>query len=56
LAHHGFFRAHQSYLVNLNQVGKLNKSDGGFLIMSNKLEVPISSRQMKRLVTMLEQL
>ena len=41
LAHHGFFRAHQSYLVNLNQVGKLNKSDGGFLIMSNKLEVPI---------------
>ena len=56
LAHHGFFRAHQSYLVNLNHISKVDKSDGGFIIMNNKREIPISSRQMKRLVNLLEQL
>ncbi|MCK9452470.1 MAG: LytTR family DNA-binding domain-containing protein [Bacteroidales bacterium] len=56
LAHHGFFRAHQSYLVNLNHVSKVDKSDGGFIIMNNEREIPISSRQMKKLVSLLEQL
>lgn len=56
LTHHGFFRAHQSYLVNLNHVSKVDKSDGGFIIMNNKREIPISSRQMKRLITLLEKL
>lgn len=56
LAHHGFFRAHQSYLVNLNHVSKVDKSDGGFIVMNNKHEIPISSRQMKSLIHMLEQL
>ena len=39
LANHGFFRPHQSYLVNLNHVKKVDKSDGGFIIMKNKKEI-----------------
>ena len=35
LADYGFYRAHQSYLVNLNQIKKVDKSDGGFIIMKN---------------------
>ena len=56
LAGHGFFRPHQSYLVNLNHVKKVDKSDGGFIIMKNKKEIPVSMRQMKNLVGLLEQL
>ena len=56
LASHGFFRPHQSYLVNLNHVKKVDKSDGGFIIMKNKKEIPVSMRQMKNLIGLLEQL
>lgn len=53
---HGFFRAHQSYLVNMNHIKKVDKTDGGFIIMKNKKEIPVSLRQMKKLVELLEQL
>jgi two-component system LytT family response regulator len=56
LSGHGFFRPHQSYLVNLNHVKKVDKSDGGFIIMKNKKEIPVSMRQMKNLLGLLEQL
>ena len=51
----GFYRAHQSYLVNLNHIKKIDKSDGGFIIMKNKKEVPVSMRQMKKLLSLLSQ-
>ncbi|MCE4563405.1 response regulator transcription factor [Maribellus sp. CM-23] len=56
LSGHGFFRPHQSFLVNLNHVKKIDKSDGGFIIMKNKKEIPVSFRQKKRLIQMLENL
>lgn len=56
LTEFGFFRAHQSYLVNLNHISKVAKSDGGFIIMKNKKEIPVSLRQMKNLMGSLEKL
>ncbi len=56
LNEYGFFRPHQSYLVNLNHVKKIDKSDGGFIIMKNKKEIPVSLRQKKQLISLLEQL
>lgn len=56
LAEHDFFRAHQRYLVNLNHIKKVDKTDGGFIIMKNKKEIPVSQRQMKKLVGLLERL
>jgi len=56
LSLYGFFRPHQSYLVNLNHVKRIDKSDGGFIIMKNKKEIPISLRQKKKLIQMLENL
>jgi two-component system LytT family response regulator len=55
LTEFGFFRSHQSYLVNLNHVKKVSKSDGGYMIMKNKKEIPVSMRQMKKLLSLLEQ-
>lgn len=56
LGEHCFFRAHQRFLVNLNHVTKVDKTDGGFVIMKNKKEIPVSSRQMKNLISMLSEL
>lgn len=56
LKEHHFFRSHQSYLVNLNHIKKVDKSDGGYLVMTNKKEIPVSIRQKKRLLHLLENL
>lgn len=56
LSNHFFYRTHQRYLVNLNHINKVEKTDGGFIIMKNKKEIPVSSRQMKKLISMLSQL
>ena len=54
LNEYGFFRVHQSFLVNLNHIKKVDKADGGLVVMKNKREIPVSSRQMKRLIELLE--
>ncbi len=51
-----FFRPHNSYLVNLNYVKKLDKSDGGFLILKNGREIPVSARKKAGLIQILESL
>jgi two-component system LytT family response regulator len=56
LADYGFFRPHQSFLVNLNHIKKVDKTNGGFIIMENKIEIPVSLRQMKNLIGLLEML
>ena len=56
LKDYGFFRPHQSYLVNLNYVMKVDKSDGGFVVMKSGKEIPVSSRQKKKLIELLEKL
>jgi len=56
LNEYGFFRPHQSYLVNLNQVKKIDKNDGGYVIMRNGKEIPVSSRQRKKILSLLERL
>ncbi len=38
-----FLRVHKSYIVNFDFVVAYNKSDGGFLELENKKQIPISS-------------
>lgn len=56
LAESGFFRPHQSYLVNIKHVKKLDKTDGGFVILDSGDEIPISARRKKSLIQILENL
>ncbi len=46
----GFFRSHQSHLVNLKFVKKYNKRDGGSIILTNKQMIPISTRKKEKLL------
>lgn len=45
LSEFGFIRPHQSYLVNIDAISKIDKTDGGFIIMNTGQEIPISSRR-----------
>ncbi len=56
LCEYGFLRPHQSYLVNLNYVKKIDKTDGGFIILKNKKEIPVSIRQKKSIIKSLDRL
>lgn len=42
LSGHGFFRVHHSHLVNLNCISRYVKGSGGYLVMDDQTEVPVS--------------
>lgn len=45
LSGYNFFRIHKSYLVNLNEIQKYIRGDGGHLIMSNGASLNISKQR-----------
>ncbi len=51
-----FFRPHQSFLINLNAVKRIDKTDGGFVVLKNGSEIPISSRRKQMINDMLNHL
>ncbi len=51
-----FMRVHNSYLINLNEVKKYIKSDGGYIIMSNDMHVSISPRKKEDLLDAMKRL
>src|SRR5688572_4169262 len=53
LAPHRFFRPHNSYLVNLNRVREFIRGDGGFLVMENKMKIPVSKNRREELLDLL---
>ncbi len=51
----GFFRCHQSHLINLNYFERFNKSDG-FVIMKDGVEIPVATRKREQLLKLIESL
>ncbi|MFD2100623.1 LytR/AlgR family response regulator transcription factor [Flagellimonas iocasae] len=56
LADQQFMRVHNSFLINLNEVKKYIKSDGGYIIMSNNMNVSISPRKKDDLIEAMKRL
>jgi two-component system LytT family response regulator len=56
LRDHGFIRPHRSHLVNLDFIRRLDKSDGGFLILKDGKEIPVSTRRKQSLLQILDEL
>lgn len=54
LSKYHFFRSHHSYLVNLGQVKEYVRTDGGYLIMRNKMTIPISRGKREEFLKILE--
>lgn len=53
LTTHGFFRVHQSYLVNLSEVVEYRRHHGGMLVLSNHQEIPVSKSKREMLFNIL---
>lgn len=45
LSDHGFFRVHNSHIINLREVKKYLKSDGGIIVMNDETNIPISLKK-----------
>lgn len=56
LGPYSFIRVHHSHLINLRQVVRFDKAEGGALIMSNQDNVPVSQRKREVLLEALNQL
>lgn len=52
----GFERIHQSHLINLNELKSYIKKDGGFVIMSDNSQLPVSQRKKERLQELISKL
>ncbi len=50
---HQFFRPHNSFLINLNRVKEFIRGDGGFLVMENKMKIPVSKTKREELLELL---
>ncbi len=54
LSEFGFYRVHQSHLINLDYLKEYIKTDGGYLLMKNGTSVPISTRKKSSVLKLLK--
>ncbi|HUR65756.1 MAG TPA: LytTR family DNA-binding domain-containing protein [Chitinophagaceae bacterium] len=45
LEHHSFIRVHRYYMVNLNEIEKYIKGEGGYLVMSNGSSIDVAKNK-----------
>jgi two-component system LytT family response regulator len=53
LREHSFVRVHQSHLINAEHVKEFVKIDGGYLVMKDGTEVPVSTRKKQAVMEMI---
>lgn len=49
-----YFRAHKSYLVNLNHVDRYIRGQGGYLVMKDQIQIPVARTQKIELLNRLK--
>jgi two-component system LytT family response regulator len=52
----GFYRIHKSYLVNLTQIKRFEKQEGGYIILNTDQKIPVASRKREELLELFEKL
>jgi len=50
----GFYRIHQSNLINLKYIDHYSKIDGGMVIMKDNSSLPVSRRKKERFLKLLD--
>jgi two-component system LytT family response regulator len=48
-----FFRTHQSYLVNINHIKEINKSENYTILLSDNSLIPTANRKRKEIIQIL---
>jgi two-component system LytT family response regulator len=54
LEHLNFFRVHQSYLINFNHMQRYVRDDGGYVVMQDGAQIPISKRKKEEFLSKLK--
>jgi two-component system, LytTR family, response regulator len=55
LTDHGFFRVHNSHMINLKEVRKMIKTDGGYAVMNDDSMIAISPKKKDEFVQLMSQ-
>ena len=53
LSPYHFFRPHNSFLINLKGVKEFIRGDGGYMVMENKMQIPVSKNRKEELMELL---
>jgi two-component system LytT family response regulator len=53
LSPNNFFRVHKTFIVNLDHVEKYVKSEGGYIVMKDNVQIPVSREKRQDLVNSL---
>jgi len=56
LLQRGFFRVHKSYLINMNEMKRYIRGEGGYVVMSNGHSVDVSKRRKESFLSTLTRL
>jgi two-component system, LytTR family, response regulator len=56
LTGYGFYRVHKSFLINLAHIKRFEKQDGGYIILTNDIKIPVASRKKEELLELLEKM
>ena len=55
LSDHGFFRVHNSHIINMKEVKRMIKTDGGYAVMSDDSNITISPKKKEEFFEMIGQ-
>lgn len=55
LTDYGFFRLHNSYMVNMKEVKKMIKADGGYAVMNDDAMIAISPKKKDEFLSLMSQ-
>jgi two-component system LytT family response regulator len=50
----GFFRIHQSYLIQLSHIQRYLRDDGGYVVMADGFHIPIAKRRKEEFMALLK--
>jgi two-component system LytT family response regulator len=56
LAGCGFYRVHKSFLINLSHIRRFEKQEGGYIVLSGDLKVPVASRKREEVMALMERM
>ena len=54
LPKNSFFRPHKSFLINLNYIKSISRSNGGEIVLDDANHIPIASSQFKKLIKQIQ--
>lgn len=52
----GFYRIHKSFLINMEHIVRFEKSEGGYIILTNNLKIPVASRKREELLELFDKI